>query len=140
MGQWRLLLASGKVQRAASNAHQSESAFAAARNQIGDLAATIEDDWLRESLLHSANALILAARGLTDQQASLQKYGRLTRRERKLADNLIVSVKTVEAHVSRILSKLGFSSRSQIAAWAVEKGLAVAPKDLDSLREYSQKL
>jgi len=32
----------------------------------------------------------------------------------------------------RALSKLGFSSRAQIAAWAVAKGLAPAPEDLQS--------
>ena len=92
--------------------------------------------------------MIPAAPVLTDRQAASQKFGGLTRREREvaavvvrglsnqeIADELVVSVKTVEAHVTRILSKLGFSSRSQIAAWAVAKGLAEAPKDLDSLRE-----
>ncbi len=43
---------------------------------------------------------------------------------REIADILVVGYRTVEAHVSNILSKLGFTSRAQIAAWAVEKGLA----------------
>jgi DNA-binding NarL/FixJ family response regulator len=50
----------------------------------------------------------------------------------EIAEALVISVKTVEAHISRILSKLGFSSRAQIAAWAVDKRLAPAPPDLDS--------
>lgn len=42
---------------------------------------------------------------------------------RELADLLVVSERTAEVHVSNILGKLGFTSRAQIAAWAVEKGL-----------------
>jgi len=30
---------------------------------------------------------------------------------------------TIEGYIGNIFSKLGFSSRAQIAAWAVEKGL-----------------
>jgi non-specific serine/threonine protein kinase len=53
---------------------------------------------------------------------------------RAIAATLVVGIKTVEAHASRILAKLGFTSRAQIAAWAVAKGLAAAPNDLDSQR------
>jgi hypothetical protein len=35
-----------------------------------------------------------------------------------------VTVRTVETHVTHILRKLGFSSRTQIAVWAADKGLA----------------
>ncbi len=42
---------------------------------------------------------------------------------RIIADELIVSERTIEKHVERILSKLGFTSRVQIAAWVIEKGL-----------------
>jgi len=36
----------------------------------------------------------------------------------------VVSERTAEGHVSNILGKLGFTSRAQIAAWVIEKGLA----------------
>jgi predicted ATPase/DNA-binding CsgD family transcriptional regulator len=52
---------------------------------------------------------------------------------RAIAKKLVVSVKTVEAHMSRILTKLGFSSRAQVAAWAVARGLAPAPSSLDEI-------
>ncbi|MBB6076603.1 ATP-binding protein [Streptomyces paradoxus] len=55
---------------------------------------------------------------------------RLTRREtevarlvaeglanQQIADRLVISRRTAEGHVERILGKLGFSNRSQIAAW-----------------------
>jgi non-specific serine/threonine protein kinase len=36
----------------------------------------------------------------------------------------VLSERTAEGHVSNILGKLGFTSRAQIAAWVVERGLA----------------
>ena len=76
---------------------------------------------------------------------SQQAVGGLTAREREvavliaqgktnraIATELVVSIKTVEAHITRILSKLGFSSRSQIAGWAIHKQLADAPQDLNT--------
>ncbi|GAA4481610.1 LuxR family transcriptional regulator [Rhodococcus olei] len=58
----------------------------------------------------------------------------LTRRERQVADlvakgltnraiaeSLVISQRTAEGHVERILTKLGFTSRAQIAAWAVDR-------------------
>lgn len=34
---------------------------------------------------------------------------------------LVISRRTAEGHVARIMGKLGFTSRSQIAAWVVER-------------------
>ena len=41
----------------------------------------------------------------------------------EIAGLLVVSKRTVETYVSRMLSKLGLSSRSQIALWTRDKGL-----------------
>jgi non-specific serine/threonine protein kinase len=43
---------------------------------------------------------------------------------REIAELLVVGERTIETHVGHVLSKLGFTSRAQVAAWAVEKGLA----------------
>jgi predicted ATPase/DNA-binding NarL/FixJ family response regulator len=50
----------------------------------------------------------LVARGLTN---------------REIAGQLYLSIRTVEVHVDHILSKLGFRTRTQLAAWAHEEGL-----------------
>lgn len=36
---------------------------------------------------------------------------------REIAERLVLSVRTIDTHVQRILAKLGFTSRAQIAAW-----------------------
>ncbi len=46
---------------------------------------------------------------------------------RQIAATLVISERTADAHVQNILNKLGFSSRVQIAAWAVERGLTASP-------------
>ena len=42
---------------------------------------------------------------------------------RQIADELTISVGTADRHVANILNKLGYRSRAQVAAWAVEHGL-----------------
>jgi pimeloyl-ACP methyl ester carboxylesterase/DNA-binding CsgD family transcriptional regulator len=42
---------------------------------------------------------------------------------REIAVALVVTERTVEGHVSNVLAKLGFRSRAQVSAWAVEQGL-----------------
>jgi len=39
-----------------------------------------------------------------------------------IADQLVISQRTVQGHVEHVLAKLGFNSRTQIAAWVVEQG------------------
>ncbi|MBF4996504.1 protein kinase [Nocardia sp. BSTN01] len=40
---------------------------------------------------------------------------------REIAARLVISQRTAQGHVEHILTKLGFTSRAQIAAWAVEQ-------------------
>ena len=42
----------------------------------------------------------------------------------QLAERLFISPRTAAVHVSNILSKLGMSSRTEVAAWAVRDGFA----------------
>ena len=43
---------------------------------------------------------------------------------RQIADELTIAETTAERHIANILNKLGYHSRAQIAAWAVQRGLA----------------
>jgi non-specific serine/threonine protein kinase len=74
------------------------------------------------------------------QQAMRPHLDRLTPREREvvvliaqgrsnraIAEALVISEKTAERHVANILSKLDVHSRTQIAAWAAEKGASSMP-------------
>jgi len=85
---------------------------------------------------------------LSPQRVLKQHFGGLTPREREvarlvaqgksnraIADELVVGISTVEAHITHIFTKLGFSSRAQIAAWAVDKGLTQVPQDMESIRQ-----
>lgn len=64
----------------------------------------------------------------------------LTERERKvvvliargmsngeIANELVLSKRTVEKHIANILSKLGLANRAQIVRWAIENGLTKSP-------------
>ncbi|MBF6331594.1 ATP-binding protein [Nocardia transvalensis] len=42
---------------------------------------------------------------------------------KRIATDLVISVRTAETHVEHILTKLGFTSRTQIAGWARDHGL-----------------
>jgi non-specific serine/threonine protein kinase len=54
----------------------------------------------------------LVARGLTNYE---------------IAERLVITRRTAEAHVTHILSKLGLRSRAQIALWAAQHGLVKQP-------------
>jgi predicted ATPase/DNA-binding NarL/FixJ family response regulator/Tfp pilus assembly protein PilF len=42
---------------------------------------------------------------------------------RQIAGQLVITERTVAAHIEHILDKLGFASRHQVSAWATERGL-----------------
>jgi DNA-binding NarL/FixJ family response regulator len=71
--------------------------------------------------------------GTAEPTASTRMHESLTSREsqvaqliaqgmsnKAIASKLVIAQRTAEAHVEHILGKLGFSSRSQVAAWITE--------------------
>jgi DNA-binding NarL/FixJ family response regulator len=46
---------------------------------------------------------------------------------RDIADALVISERTARTHVSHVLTKLGLTSRTQAALWAVREGLVREP-------------
>jgi DNA-binding NarL/FixJ family response regulator len=60
---------------------------------------------------------------LTTREVEIAGLIALAKSNRAIAEELVLSERTVETHVSNILAKLGFSSRVQLAAWAVENDL-----------------
>jgi predicted ATPase/DNA-binding CsgD family transcriptional regulator len=85
---------------------------------------------------------------LSPRRALQQQFGGLTAREREvarlvaqgksnraIAEELVVGVSTVEAHITHIFTKLGFSSRARLAAWAVDRGLTQVPQDAGATKQ-----
>jgi predicted ATPase/DNA-binding CsgD family transcriptional regulator len=58
--------------------------------------------------------------GLTAREREIARLVSRGLSNRGIADELVISPATVARHVTNILTKLGFSSRAQIAAWAVD--------------------
>jgi DNA-binding NarL/FixJ family response regulator len=134
---WRIRVARGKLAQSRGNREEAHAIVSAARTTIEELAATVPDVDLRDRFLCTALALVPAVRPLSALQAAKQAFGGLTAREREvarlvaagntnraIAGELVLSERTVEKHVASTLSKLGLTSRTQIAAWAVKVGLA----------------
>jgi serine/threonine-protein kinase PknK len=113
------------------------SSVAVARDSIG--AEAFDRAWSHGRSLDQASAIALALeetqvrRTLTS--AEPQQRDVLTRRERQIAElvreglsnreiaeTLVISPRTAEAHVEHILAKLGFTRRAQVAAWVSEQG------------------
>jgi DNA-binding CsgD family transcriptional regulator len=47
----------------------------------------------------------------------------------EIADRLVISERTVESHTAHIYAKLNCTSRSQITAWAIARGLCATPSN-----------
>jgi DNA-binding CsgD family transcriptional regulator len=133
---WRLHANLGGVYRTMGRRNDAIREFSSARTIIQELANNVPYDALRDHFLRQALASIPSTPALTPRRIAKKEFGGLTAREREIAallaqgksnreiaGELIISEPTVERHIANIFSKLGFNSRTQIAVWAVEKGL-----------------
>ncbi len=139
---WRMHVTLGRLYHSQARHQDADREMAAARGIVEGLAAAIPDGPLRDNFVQYAMALFPRVPPLSPRQAAKKEYGGLTAREREvaaliaqglsnraIADRMVVGERTVETHVSNILSKLDLSSRTQIAAWALEKQLTRQPRD-----------
>lgn len=89
---------------------ESSLSPAIARKLINELNRPVDAPQTEEPLSErELEVLVLIAEGLSNQE---------------IADQLVVSVRTVRNHVGNILSKLHLANRTQAALYAVRKGLA----------------
>ncbi|WP_188783472.1 ATP-binding protein [Nocardioides phosphati] len=110
-------------------------AEATARAQLGDV--RYDEAHARGRALDQAAAIALCLGERAAPPVAAVPKPVLTRRERQIAelihqgltnreiaDALVISTRTAEGHVEHILTKLGFTSRTQVAAWVAEQHLA----------------
>ncbi len=60
---------------------------------------------------------------LTPREREVAKLIAQAKSNPEIAEELVISKRTVETHVSNIRSKLGFTKRAQIVRWAIDSGL-----------------
>jgi DNA-binding CsgD family transcriptional regulator/tetratricopeptide (TPR) repeat protein len=134
---WQILRALGQAQQRLGWRKEARHTFAAAREIVGVLAATIDTADLRDQLVRTALASLPQELPPPPQRAEAEHFGGLTERERavaaliaqgksnqEIATALVVSKRTVETHVGNIMAKLGTTTRAHIVAWAIGQGLA----------------
>jgi DNA-binding NarL/FixJ family response regulator len=133
---WRIDASLARTLRAMGRRDEAERATRSARATVADLATELDDASVRETFVRGAERIVPPAAPLSPRRAAKARFGGLTTREREvarliasglsnrvIADRLILGERTVESYVANVLSKLAFTSRAQIAAWAVESGL-----------------
>src|SRR6266851_7266978 len=133
---WRICVALGKLYQAQGLLEETEQALATARAMIEELAADVPDEQLRAHFLAQATTMLPQKRSLTPGRAARQAYGGLTAREvevlrllatgltdAQIAEQLVLSLHTVHAHLRTIYSKLGVTSRSAATRYAFEHQL-----------------
>jgi DNA-binding CsgD family transcriptional regulator len=142
---WRAHAALGRLAYADGRRAEAAAEYDAARAIIERLAAGIPDEpetalngtTLRAHFVAATATFLPRPRPPTRLRAAKEAYAGLTAREREvavlvasgktnreIAALLVVGERTVQTHIGNIFAKLGCSSRAQIAAWAVEQGLA----------------
>ncbi len=133
---WQIERSLGWAYQRQRRLEEAQQAFASARQGIALLSESIEDPAQRLHFEQTAYATLPQEKPVSLRQATSNQYGGLTEREREvaalvgqgqsnaeIAELLVISKRTVETYVSNVLSKVGLTSRSQIALWARDKGL-----------------
>ena len=133
---WQIERSLGRAYQRQKRREEAKQMFASARQGIVKLAESIEDPVQRSQFEQTAYATLPKEKPVSTRRTIASQYDGLTEREREvaaligqgqsnaeIAELLVVSKRTVETYVSSVLSKLGLTSRSQIALWTRDKGL-----------------
>ena len=133
---WEIHASLGRLHSLQKEKDLAKIEFSKGREIALSMANTIDDLQMRADFLHATLETLPPEKNLSLRQVEKRKFGGLTTREREVATlvrdgrsnreiaaALFVSERTIEGHIGSILTKLGYSSRSQIAAWVVEKSL-----------------
>jgi DNA-binding CsgD family transcriptional regulator len=110
----RSLLVLGAIQRRANQRRRARESLSQALELFKRLGASL---WSAkaESELSRISGRTAAGEGLTDTERQIAEHVALGLRNREIADRLFVSVRTVEANLSRVYAKLGVRSRTELA-------------------------
>ena len=109
------LLALGRARRAAKQKRSAREAFEMARTLFRELGSP---GWVRqaEEELRRIGGPDTSITGLTGTERKIAELVAAGRSNREVAEQLFLSVKTVEANLSRIYRKLGISSRRELTS------------------------
>jgi DNA-binding NarL/FixJ family response regulator len=116
----RVELAAGRVLRRAGRRRRAADLLAAAEERFTALGARpYAERCLAELAASGLNPTARRNRdptGLTPQEVVVATLAAKGRTNREMADELVVSIKTVEYHLRNVFQKLGVTSRRQLAA------------------------
>jgi DNA-binding CsgD family transcriptional regulator len=131
---WRIDAALGAIRFTQRRRRDARAAFDGARGTAAELTRLVSDAELRESFERGVDELAPPAPAPSSRQAAKAARGGLTKREgevaqliaegkanRAIAKALGIGERTVETFVADAMAKLNFSSRAQLAVWAVEQ-------------------
>ena len=109
----RTLLVKGEVERRAKQKRSARGSLAEALRIFEELGASLWAERARAQLERVGGAAVGPA-GLTPTERRVAELVAEGRTNREVADALFISVKTVEANLSRVFHKLGVRSRAEL--------------------------
>ena len=127
---WRAHVALGNLYRTGGRDEDARHEFAAARTIVEELASDVPEGPMREEFLQNTTALMprgyrrsplstaaARSRGLTAREREVAALVAQGKTNREIADALVLGPRTVQTHVGSMLTKLGLTSRRQLARW-----------------------
>jgi DNA-binding NarL/FixJ family response regulator len=136
--QWRIDVSLGELARTDGRTGDAATAFTRVRALTSELAPRIPEGTLRNGFRDAVGWLLpsgdsegqrvtvraAAPGGLTPREREVASLLASGLSNREVAEQLVLSERTVESHVSSALAKLQLRSRTQLATWAIQAGLA----------------